>query len=107
MKKHDILLLTGTLAYSYLFSEQEPGLNFLIFSGLFFLLQLTLNPGLWKNIPWVVSTTGALASGVFVAAYGNTLSILTNLFSIGAMSAMAFDKRTSFIAGMFFTVFSV
>jgi hypothetical protein len=107
MKKNDLLLLAGTLAYSYLFYQQEPGLNFLVFSSMLFLMQLLLNPALLKNIPWIVSSIGAVASGVFVAAYGNPLSVLTNLISLSAMSAMAFNRKTSFIAGIFFTIFSV
>ncbi len=106
MKKNDWLLLISVLLYSYLFYEQSAGINFLLFNIALVVCLLIKNPASLKDKSWMVVATGALVSSACIMYYSSPLAILTNVFSLGLLSAFSFSPKTSIFTSLFMTVCS-
>ncbi|MCC6372727.1 MAG: DUF4173 domain-containing protein [Bacteroidia bacterium] len=107
MKTNDYLLLSGTAAYSFLFYQQNPGLNFLLFNLVVMILYLLKNKELWRQRGWVVSAILCLISGVAVLLHGNSLSVTANIVSLLILSGRSFNTNTSVIFSFLFSVYSL
>jgi hypothetical protein len=106
MKKNDLFLIAGTLLYSYLFYEQEPGINFLLFSLLLTAFLLLNNPGLIKNKFWLGAATGTMLSGFCIAWHGSILAVIANIISLSALSGLSIFPQSSFIISLLFSAYS-
>jgi Leucine-rich repeat (LRR) protein len=108
MKKNDLLLLLAVASYSYLFYDQTPGLNLLLFN-LFLILVLIIRngdrPGFY-SIPWLLSALGTLISSVAVVLYGNSLSVIASLVSISLIGLYSIHPRTSVLLGGVYALYS-
>lgn len=107
MKKDLIYILIASLAYSYLFFRQAPGVNFLIFAILLIVFQAARNPVVFKSKTWLLTASGALLSGVGILLYGSTLAITANIIALLAMSFTAYSARNSLGIGLFHAVYSI
>lgn len=106
MKRNDLILLISLLAYSYLFYNQQYGINYLIFSVMLTGLLLWRNPLLLKQWNWLTAATGTLVSSVCLFVYGNELSFIGNAISLGLLSAFSFNSATSVIVAVFNACYS-
>lgn len=107
MKTNDRLLILATAAYSYLFYEQNAGINFLLFNLLFAGALLYRNKNLLKERNWLVALFLTLISATAILLHSSTLAILANSFSLMLLSAFALDKKTSFLFSFLFSAYSV
>lgn len=106
MKKNDFFLILGTFLYSYLFYEQQPGINFLLFSILLTGFLLITNPSLIKNKLWLAAAAGTLFSGFCVGWHGSLLAVIANIISLSVLSGLSVAPQSSFIISLLFSAYS-
>ncbi|MCE3229426.1 MAG: hypothetical protein K0S32_3977 [Bacteroidetes bacterium] len=107
MKTNDYLLITATAGYSFLFYQQNAGINFLIFNVLFAIVLLIRNKELLKSVNWLWALALCLVSSVSIFMNSSTLAIIANVTSLMLISALSFNFRTSFIFSFLFSMYSV
>src|ERR1700752_3136878 len=107
MKTNDYLLLTATGAYSFLFFEQNAGINFLLFNAIFITILAIKNTQVLSNRKWWWSVALCLVSSISIFIHSSVLSIIANLFSLLLLAALSFNTVTSSIFSFFFSCFSV
>lgn len=107
MKINDRLLILATATYSYLFYEQNAGINFLFFNLLFAGILLYRNNELLKQKRWLLALFLCLVSATSIVLYSSALAIIANCFSLLLLSAFALDKKTSFLFSFLFSGYSV
>ncbi|MBC7694767.1 MAG: DUF4173 domain-containing protein [Burkholderiales bacterium] len=107
MKKNDYLLLLATGAYSFLFYQQNAGINFLLFTIILQTIIIVRNNELVKNKKWLWSAALCLVSAVAVFINSSSLSIIANVFSLLLLSAVSFNVSTSGLFSFLFSCYSV
>ena len=107
MKPNDIFILIATIAYSYLFYDQNPGINFLLFSLLIVTLLLLNDKSVITKPSWVAAAIGSLLSAFFVFWWGTELQVLANLCSISILAGLSFNAESSIIVASFNTGTSI
>lgn len=107
MKKNDWLIIISTAAYSFLFYDQNPGLNFFLFGIVIVALLLIHNRKLIASPAWVVAATGNIIASFFVFRYGTALPILANLCSMMLLSGLSFSPQSSLLIAVANSAFSV
>lgn len=107
MKKNDYLLLTATGAYSFLFYQQNAGINFLLFTVILLIILIVKNTNLLKNKKWIWSAAMCLISAVAVFVHSSALSIIANIASLLLLSAFSFNVATSSLFSFLFSCYSV
>lgn len=95
MKKNDYLLLVATGAYSFLFYQQNAGINFLLFNIVLLVVLILKNMNLLKNKKWIWSALMCLVSAVAIFVHSSALSIIANVASLLLLSAVSFNVATS------------
>lgn len=107
MKKNDYLLLTATGAYSFLFYQQNAGINFLLFTITLLVIISIGNTELLKNKKWLWSAALCLVSAVSVFINSSALSIIANVISLLLLSGISFSTSTSGLFSFLFSCYSV
>jgi Leucine-rich repeat (LRR) protein len=107
MKKNDWILLASVATYSYLFYDQSAGINWLVFNAVLIILLLSRNKEVYKTRNWILAATGCTISAICIAYYGNGLSIIANIISLGMLSAYSINSKTSVIISFVFSCYSV
>lgn len=107
MKTNDYLLLTGTLGYSYLFYEQNAGINFLLFTLLFAGILLVRNKDLLKEKKWLWALSLCMISGIGIFITSSALAVIANCCSLLLLSGFSVNVKTSAIFAFLFSMFSV
>ena len=107
MKKNDYLLLTAIAAYSFLFYQQNAGINFLLFTIIFIGILIIKNKNLVFQKKWCWSAALCLISASCVFIHSSGLSILANIFSLIVVAALSVNIVTSSIFSFLFSCFSV
>lgn len=107
MKKNDYLLLTAISAYSFLFFQQNAGINFLLFNIILLGILIIRDSGLLKNNKWVWGATLCMISAVSVFIHSSVLSIIANVLSLLLLSGISFNASTSGIFSFLFSCYSV
>ncbi|MBS1637630.1 MAG: DUF4173 domain-containing protein [Bacteroidetes bacterium] len=107
MKTNDYLLLTATAAYSYLFFQQNPGINFPVFNLLLILLLAVKNRDVIFNKKWLWSAGMCLVSSACIFVHNSELSIIANVSSLLLLSAFSVNVVTSSIFSFLFSCYSV
>ncbi len=107
MKKNDYLLLTATGAYSFLFYQQNAGINFLLFTIILITILVLKNINLLKNKKWLWSALICLISAISVFVHSSALSIIANIASLLLLSAFSFNVATSSLFSFLFSCYSV
>jgi hypothetical protein len=106
MKKNDWLLIISVLIYSYLFYNQDFGINYLLFTIVLTAAQCIKDPSVVKSRQWLASTAGALLSGICVLMYGNGLSVFANILSLSMASVYSVTRESSLIFTILFSLYS-
>jgi hypothetical protein len=107
MKYNDYAIITATAAYSYLFFEQNAGINFLIFSMFLIAIFVIRNRQLTKQKKWLWAAAMTLISAVCVFINSSALSIIANCTSLLLLSAFTVNVKTSAIFSFLFSLFSI
>jgi len=104
MKNTDWKIFLTSLSYTYLFYQQEAGLNFLIFSLIIVVLAFLQKPENKKNPAWLTASIGTIISGFFVYYYGTSLPKIANTISLMLLAGFTFKENTSLIIAGFNTI---
>jgi hypothetical protein len=107
MKKNDWLIIIATLAYSYLFYEQYPGINFFLFSVLLILFTFISKPTLIREPGWLLVAAGTLCSGFAVFYYSTPPTVIINIGSILLLGGYSFNPQSSTFISFFNSCFSL
>jgi Domain of unknown function (DUF4173) len=107
MKKNDIFILIATAAYSYLFYNQSPGINFALLSALIVFLLYIKDRSLLKQPTWLAAALGTLLSSYFVFWWGTALPVLANICSLAILAGFSFDSQSSLLFAAGNTLVSV
>lgn len=107
MKTNDYLLISATAAYSFLFYEQNAGINFLIFSVLLIAFLLIRNKDLIRNKKWVLTAIMVLFSSVCIFIHSSALAIIGNCVSLIILSGISFNTKTSALFHFMFGCYSM
>lgn len=107
MKKNDYLLLTATAAYSFLFYQQNAGINFFLFNLIFLSVLLVRNSELLKSKKWCWSAAMCLISSACIFIHSSALSIVANIFSLILIAGLSFNTLTSSLFAFLFSGFSL
>ena len=95
MKTNDYLLLIATGAYSFLFYQQNAGINFLIFNIVLLAILVIKNKKLLSYNKWLWSASLCLISAGCIFFHSSALSIIGNIFSfISAIWAFLGAKKS-------------
>jgi hypothetical protein len=107
MKTNDYLLLAATGAYSFLFYQQNAGINFLLFTITLLIILIVKNIKLLLYKKWIWSALLCLFSSICVFIHSSSLSIIGNVFSLLLLSAVSFNVATSSLFSFAFSCYSV
>jgi len=107
MKTNDYLLLSATGAYSFLFYQQNAGINFLLFTIVLLAILVIKNKKLLSSNKWIWSAVLCLVSATCVFLHSSALSIIGNVFSLLLLSAVSFNVATSSLFSFAFSCYSV
>jgi Leucine-rich repeat (LRR) protein len=107
MKKNDIILILSVAAYSFLFYQQIPGVNFLIFSVLMVIALLEKDREVIKSAQWVGAALGSIVSGFAVMYYGTFLALTANILSLGLLAVFSVSRSSSVILGWLYAAYSI
>lgn len=106
MKRNDYLMLAGTLAYSFLFYHQWPGINFPVFTAIYTGLLLLANPSLAGNKKWWALAVLCLFSSLTVCLHRQSVSVIASLVSWLLLSGASFSTSSSFILSVLYSAFT-
>lgn len=106
MKTNDYLLIAATAAYSFLFYEQNAGINLLLFSLIMIICFLIRNKDLLRQRNWQWAAALVLVSAASVFVHSSALAVIANIVSLALLSAFSFQPKTSAIFSFLFTVFT-
>ncbi len=101
MKKTDWIYLASLAAYSYLFWEQVPGVNFLIMNLVLIGALILRDQTVLKNRAWIITACASVITSFSVACYGNPLSVIANVISLSVTAAFVMHKQNSFFTTLF------
>lgn len=107
MKPNDIFIVIATLAYSYLFYDQNPGINFLLFSVLIIILLFLNDKSIITKPSWLVAASGTLLSSFSVFWWGTELPALGNICSLSIIAGLSFNPESSIIVASINTGISI
>lgn len=107
MKTNDYLLIGATATYSFLFYEQNAGINFLLFSIILLSFLLMRNKELIKNKRWIATASLVLFSSVCVFIHSSALAIIGNVVSLIILSGLTFNSKTSSLFNFGFGMYSI
>src|ERR1700722_16894503 len=106
MKRNDWILLISVAAYSFLFYEQAPGINFLLFTIILIACLLGLNKSLLQHRTWQIAAVGSVVSALSVCLYGNGFSVVMNAISLSLLSVLSNEEKSSVIVSLLFAAYS-
>ncbi len=106
MKKNDWYFLGLLSLYSALFYQQVPGLNLLIFT-LAYVGVMLIQHYKKLNSKLIASAILCLLAGSSVFIYGNLLSFISSVVSIGIFSFLCFSAKNSIFASVFFALYNL
>src|ERR1700749_2823878 len=107
MHKNGLAIILATLSYSFLFYQQQAGLNFLLFTLLLITLLIWIDTALLKDKFFLLHASLSVLSAVFIVMYGSSLAITGNCIALLLLSAARVRNRSSVIFNLFFSLYSV
>lgn len=107
MKRNDWKIILSALVFTYLFYQQAPGLNYLIFGIIISLLLLAQNIEKISKPSVVISLIGLILSGSFVFIYSTPLPIISFLISLVLFAAFIHQAESSLIIAGFHGLISM
>jgi hypothetical protein len=107
MKRNDWIFLLTVALYSFLFWEQRPGLNLLLFSGTIVLGTFLMNFSLIRKRGWIIAAAGVLITGLGCYLNGSWLGMVGNGVSLLLLAAQSMHPGSSILASMIISISSV
>jgi hypothetical protein len=107
MKTNNRILIIAVAAYSYLFYDQNAGINFLIFNILLILSFALRDRSLLSNKKWLVSAFFSLLTSLAIFVHSSALAIFANACSLLLLSAYSFNTASSVLFSLVFSFWSV
>ncbi len=107
MKTIDYFFVAAVAAYSYLFYEQNAGVNFLVFNGLIAAGLYARNPQLLRQKEWCWALALCLVSSTGILLYSSALAIFANCCSLLLLAAFSANRNTSALFSFLFSCFSI
>lgn len=107
MKKTDYIILALVAAYTYLFYQELPGINFIVFNLVVIAAMIVRDPAVLAKQRWLLAAMASLSSAVCVLLYGNTLSAIGNGVALVVMGGFAFRGQASLIVSLLNSVYSI
>lgn len=107
MKRNDWKIILSALVFTYLFYQQAPGINYLIFGLIISLLLLIQNFEKISKPPVIISLLGLIFSASFVYIYSTPLPIISFLVSLALLSAFVYKTESSLITAGFHGLISI
>jgi hypothetical protein len=106
MKKDNSILVIALLAYSFLFFQQEAGINFLIYTLLLLVLLLVRQPLLLFSKSWLWVAAGSLVTSVNLVWQHTSLSIVAHIISLIVLAGLSLNPGSSFLIAFANSVYS-
>lgn len=107
MKNQNSILLLSAFAFSYLFYDQNAGINFLLFDLIIIGMMIYRNPLIIASRKWQWSLLMCMMSCVGILFHSSALSIFANIISILLLSAFSMKEQNSAILSFIFSGYSV
>lgn len=107
MKKNDFLLLPAALGFTILFYEQNPGLNYILFSCLLIGLLSAFNPQKLKDKNWWYYVIAVMITSCAVFMVNSALSIFASIVSLLLLCGKTIHRENSVVLSFAYTVYSV
>jgi hypothetical protein len=99
--------MSATAAFSFLFYQQNAGLNFFLFSLLLIAILLIRNKELLKDPKWCGAALMVMFSSACVIIHSSALSIIANVISLLILSGLSFNTKTSVLFSFGFACYSI
>ncbi|PBQ34347.1 hypothetical protein CNR22_22070 [Sphingobacteriaceae bacterium] len=107
MKSNDRLIIIATAAFTYLFYQQNAGINFLLFNLVFTSVLVYRDKSLLRQKPWILSATMCLISATGIVLNSSALAIITNCCGLLLLSAYSMNRTNSSILAFLFGCYSL
>jgi hypothetical protein len=105
MKRSSFAIPLTALIYSYLFYQESPGINFLLFTLILLTGLIRERREVLKKTPALILMGGSILSATGIFITGSPLAVLANLFSLVLLSVLAIGNL-SLITGSIHAGFS-
>lgn len=86
MKTKNILVLIGSIAYSYLFYQESAGINFLLINTFLILGSIVLDSKLLQEKAFLAISLGCIISSTMIMVYSYQLGIIANIISLSLLA---------------------
>ncbi|MFD2245556.1 DUF4173 domain-containing protein [Pontibacter ruber] len=108
LKNNDLYLLSAVAAYSYLFYQQSPGINFFLFTALILvLIYRQTDKAIRKHSNWYLTAGASILTAVSVLLNGSGLAVFMNLVSLVLLAGFSFSPRSSVFVAAANAVYSL
>ena len=107
MRNQSSILALAAIAFSYLFYDQNAGINFLIFDLIIIGMAIYRNPVIIINRKWQWTLLMCLMSCTSILFHSSVLSIFANIISIMLLSAYSVQEQSSALTSLFFSGYSL
>ena len=107
MKRNDWKIILGSVVFTYLFYQQLPGINYLIFGIIIVLLSALNKPENFLKPSVLISALGTLLAGTFTYLYGTSLPIISFGIYLSMLTAFIFEPKSSLIIASFHGFISI
>ncbi len=97
MKTKDIIIVLGSLAFSFLYFPHSHGINHAVFSTFLIVSLAIAQPSALLKVNWWLCVAAMLVSAISMSLYGNMLSFFSLFFSWMLLSAFTFKPYQSAI----------
>src|SRR5688572_6115708 len=97
MKKNDWIFLISLAAYSYLFWQQIPGLNFLIMNIILITGIILRDKTVLQNRAWLLAAGCSLLTAFSVFWHVNVLSVFANFAAMLLTGSFVLNRGNSVI----------
>lgn len=98
IKRNDWIFLATLTAYSFLFWQQEPGLNFLLMTCILIGGLILRDKSVIRSRYWIITASSAVIASFCVAWYGNALSVIANFTALVITAAFSLHRNNSLFA---------
>jgi hypothetical protein len=97
MKTRDIIIVLGSLAFSFLYFPHSHGINHAVFSAFLITSLAVTQPSALLKVNWWLCVAAVFISALSMSLYGNMLSFFSLFFSWMLLSAYTFKPYHSAI----------
>lgn len=103
---NDLFIVVSTMLYTFLFYQQDYGVNYLLFSLFASASLVWRNPKLLKSISFIVILCGTIFTGALTFYFGTWYHVLMNKISLLLLAALSISPSSSLIVALFHSLFT-